>query len=330
MVTVLDFCIILIANLTFPYTLQLFYFYSQSVRCDGPVEAILNHIIQSISETLQKQLNTCLTNYILPSTPLNLALKRLPSLWNSSMSPQVIQIATQVLIYTCIQDTLSNKGEKLLEQILNDLKQLQSLACVMNQDHVPQDLFNVSLPPLAEVHVPHAVGSESTVMDSTVALKASESHLLTVGSGLSTEPLVESQHVVFEDETSSTHETNDKAVNQKASLHNIIILIQSYIEKVKELISIDPTGEEIHSSFNWQSMVHYTYNTTEQVCTLEGIGVSLSYGFCYTGVVPVMTVPGVDRLMVHMLQVMQSHSSGLVLTENVSVHYTCIYDCICT
>ena len=244
------------------------------------------------------------------------------------MSPQVIQIATQVLIYTCIQDTLSNKGEKLLEQILNDLKQLQSLACMMNQGHVPQDLFNVSLPALTEV--PHAVGSESTVMDSTVALKASESHLVTVGSGLSTEPLVESQHVVFEDETtcSSTHETNDKAVNQKASLHNIIILIQSYIEKVKELISIDPTGEEIQSSFNWQSMVHYTYNTTEQVCTLEGIGVSLSYGFFYTGVVPVMTAPGVDRLMVHMLQAMQSHSSGLVLAENVSVYY--VYNCTCT
>lgn len=284
------------------------------------MEGILNHLLHSVNETLHQQLTLCLTKYLLPSIPYTTILKKLPSLWTSTLSHQIIQVVTSIILHVAIQDAIERqtKGEEALDSIQADLQSLiHTLSCIC-QGQVPADVETLLLSGVS--NTAQLTGTGSFIGDSTTVLRDSGPHLLTE---VNTEPHVESQHVVIEDEIrESSNDCVPVIMPHQVLYQSIMLVLFNYQLKLREL-NESSSNESLSSSFKWQSSIRYTYNNTEQSCSLESVGVSLHYGFHYCGgrqsSALSLTLPS-ERMLVHLLRVMGQNYCGLVNTEQVHFH----------
>lgn len=253
--------------------------------------------------------------------PYTTILKKLPSLWTSTLSHQIIQLATSIILHIAIQDAIEKqtRGEGGLDSTQTDLQSLMHTLCCICQGQVPADVETLLLSGLS--NTAQLTGTGGIIGDSTTVLRDSASHLLTEGNS---ELHVESQHVIIggEIKESSPYDYAPVIMPHQVLYQSIMLILLNYQLKLREL-SESSSKESLSSSFKWQSSIRYTYNNTEQSCSLESVGVSLHYGFHYCGgrqsSALSLTMP-TERMLVHLLRVMGQNYCGLVNTEQVHLH----------
>ena len=291
------------------------------------MEAVINHLVYSVEMTLNKELSSALSSCLNPSSSSGSVLKVLPSLWTSSYSHQVVIIVTQILMHSHIKEFLESKGSQAQDRehfvlVTNELNQLESVIIKMFDGEDPQDLAELAVIPEST----HGFNSESNVLDSTAALRASPSHLLTGESGHSSEPLVNTQQVSFEEEGSLPNITTSNTkllAYRKELLGGVIAVLLGYKQKLEQLLS---STEDVLSADVWQSVIHYSYSSDTESCCLNGGVVSLSYGLRFTGGVPAVLSPHLEEVTRHLLLTMKTNCFALVKTPQVQYIRYSVFD----
>ena len=256
-------------------------------------------MLYSISETLKKQLDHCYAK----CTQCETIAKKFTMLWTSHLSHQIIQLGTMIFLQQITLEAIQKQSKEALGLLLTDIQSLIQSLCDISQGNVPSNMEAISMTGLTAVHVTGNAGQLTatfTATDDSVMALHTDSNPLSPSS-------VHSHAIDNTDETSVSF-------SQQALYQNLMLVLLSFQHKIKELMS-DP---EPHLSFSWQSSIHYSYDQSEQTCMLESIGVSLSYGFNYSGEYPFRLIPSTERLMVYLLQVMRQHYSGLISTKQVN------------
>uniref|UniRef100_A0A1X7UKN4 Uncharacterized protein n=1 Tax=Amphimedon queenslandica TaxID=400682 RepID=A0A1X7UKN4_AMPQE len=268
---------------------------AEGVDCDGAIEIILNHLLHSVTETLNQQLITTLTQQkSAPSTPSQSSttpslIKRLSSVWLSSSSHQILQLATIILLEERLQQEVENtKGGSLdPSSFLSDIQSaIQTLESIhegkVTQEHDPKLGFTDSNKGIGQLANNSAENEEEDAGWSDTQLD------------LKSEPVAIGIHKIL--------------------YHNLMLILLTYRQRAKAL-STEPHPS---SSFQWLSSLHYSHDATQRSCVLSTIGASLNYGFHYSGGYPIALTTPTESMAVHMVKVMSQQVCGVITNDTKS------------
>lgn len=199
-----------------------------------------------------------------------------------------------------MKETIKKGEENWFKQLLTDIQSLIQTLYYISQGQLPSDTKALSVSELV------TDGLESDEMDSTTVLHTNGSYQLTDDST----PQIDSQQVI---EPSPQNDAPPPPPSRETHLYqNLMFILLIYQQRVNDLShESDPI-----SSFRWQSYIHYHVN--EQSCHMTSVGVALSYGFHYSGGYSLSSLaPPTERLMIHLLRIMNQHLCGLVTAHQV-------------
>ena len=260
------------------------------------MEIILNHLLHSISQTLQSQLSVLVTKHVLTSAehqPFP-SLCCLPSIWAGNAASQVIVLVTLIALELAMQEavvmtTTTRGGQHPLISLLDEVHSLIDTASGMIRGE------HSSAPPaLISSHTP---GNSSGNGQDTPIVAVVDSHSTPASVG------------------NLTKVTRGKLVQ----LQNVLTFLLAAADKVKQLIPDHKSpGDMIDSSFTWQASLHFNLTPStgdhQHTCTLTTISGSLPYGFCYTGSLTsrLSLGPVTERCFTYLLQLMNQNCSALI------------------
>ena len=277
------------------------------------MEIILNHLLCSISETLQSQFSQLVSKHLLSSSTSTEhqkfpSLACLPSIWAGNAASQVIILITLTALELATQEamvksTTTTGGLHPLSSLLDEIYTLIGIASgIIRGDG------STATPALISNHITGTSGQSTPV----------ESHSIPAAPRAGYQTKVARGKIV--------------------QVQNVLTVLLAAVDKVKQLIpDHKSSGEKVDSSFTWQASLHFNLTPPstrdhQHTCTLTTLSGSLLYGFCYTGslISGLSLGPVTERGFVYLLQLMKQHCSALVTGQvswarcSLCVEYVCV------